>query len=83
VSKTKQVAPVKKNNSQIKQKYSAGDSAPDYVIKKDEVAIGYMEAKDIGADLNKIEKSDQIQRYLKSLDNLVLTDYLEFRFLVR
>ena len=54
--------------------------APDYIIQNKEVPIGYIEAKDIGIDLKKIEKSDQIKRYLKSLDNLILTDYLEFRF---
>jgi len=54
--------------------------APDYIIQKKEVPLGYIEAKDIGIDLNRIEKSDQIKRYLSSLDNLILTDYLEFRF---
>ena len=54
--------------------------APDYIIQKKEVPLGYIEAKDIGVDLNKMEKSDQIKRYLKRLDNLILTDYLEFRF---
>jgi predicted helicase len=54
--------------------------APDYIIQKKEVPLGYIEAKDIGIDLNRIEKSDQMKRYLSSLDNLILTDYLEFRF---
>ena len=54
--------------------------APDYIIQKKEVPLGYIEAKDIGIYLNKIEKSDQMKRYLPSLDNLILTDYLEFRF---
>ena len=54
--------------------------APDYIIQRKEVPLGYIEAKDIGIDLNKIEKSDQMKRYLGSLDNLILTDYLEFRF---
>lgn len=54
--------------------------APDYIIQKKEVPLGYIEAKDIGIDLNKTEKSDQMKRYLSSLDNLILTDYLKFRF---
>jgi len=54
--------------------------APDYVIKRKDIPIGYIEAKDIGVDLSKVERSAQMERYLKSLDNLVLTDYLEFRF---
>jgi Predicted helicase len=55
--------------------------APDYIIQRKEVPIGYIEAKDIGIDLDKIEKTDQLKRYKKSLDNLILTDYLEFRFI--
>lgn len=55
--------------------------APDYIIQRKEVPIGYIEAKDIGIDLDKIEKSEQLKRYKKSLDNLILTDYLEFRFI--
>ena len=54
--------------------------APDYIIQRKEVPIGYIEAKDIGIDLNKIEKTDQLKRYFGSLDNLILTDYIEFRF---
>jgi len=54
--------------------------APDYIVQKKDVPIGYIEAKDIGIDLNRVEKSNQLKRYLESLDNLILTDYLEFRF---
>ena len=54
--------------------------APDYILQRKDVPIGYIEAKDIGFDLDKAEKSAQIKRYLRSLDNLILTDYLEFRF---
>lgn len=56
--------------------------APDFVIRKGEVTIGYIEAKDIGTSLDSVEKSEQLQRYLKSLSNLILTDYLEFRWYV-
>ncbi|NLL90609.1 MAG: N-6 DNA methylase [Dehalococcoidales bacterium] len=56
--------------------------APDYVIKRGEITIGYIEAKDIGANLNEIEKGEQLKRYYKPLSNLVLTDYLEFRWYV-
>jgi len=54
--------------------------APDYIIERKKIPIGYIEAKDINVDLNKTEKTNQLERYLKSLDNLILTDYLEFRF---
>jgi len=56
--------------------------APDYIISRKRVPIGYIEAKDVGENLDKIEKSDQLNRYFSSLSNLVLTDYLEFRWYV-
>jgi len=54
--------------------------APDYVLTRKDLPVGYIEAKDIGESLDKIEKTEQLKRYLESLDNLILTDYLEFRF---
>ena len=54
--------------------------APDYIVQRKDVPLGYIEAKNIGIDLDKIEKSEQLKRYLISLNNLILTDYLEFRF---
>src|SRR5947209_9456061 len=45
--------------------------------------IGYIEAKDIGVSLDKIEKDEQLKRYLHALDNLILTDYLEFRWYIK
>lgn len=56
--------------------------APDFVfIQKSNQKIfrGYAEAKDIGINLDKVEKSNQMERY-SGYDNLFLTDYLEFRF---
>jgi len=44
--------------------------------------LGYVETKDVGRPLDDAERSEQLQRYLKSLDNLILTDYLEFRWYV-
>lgn len=54
--------------------------APDYIIQRKDIPLGYIEAKDIGNDLNKTEKDAQLKRYRESLSNLILTDYLEFRF---
>ncbi|MBN2058051.1 MAG: N-6 DNA methylase [Candidatus Saganbacteria bacterium] len=51
---------------------------PDFVLYK-EVPILYIETKDIGVSLDKVEKSEQMARYF-GYANLVLTDYLEFRF---
>jgi len=54
--------------------------SPDYIVQRGEVPLGYIEAKDVGVDLDREEKSEQMQRYLAGLDNLILTDYLDFRF---
>lgn len=54
--------------------------APDYVITRNICPVGYVEAKDIGTNLDAAEKSDQLRRYRSSLNNLILTDYLEFRW---
>lgn len=60
--------------------------APDYVISKKSahgpVTLGYVEAKDVGKPLDEVERSDQMKRYLPALSNLILTDYLEFRWYV-
>ncbi len=56
--------------------------APDYVVTQGETPLGYIEAKDIGVSLDKTAKSEQLGRYLESLGNLILTDYLEFRWYV-
>ena len=58
--------------------------APDYVIsrKRDTLSIGYVEAKDVGAELGEVEKGEQLKRYLASLPSLLLTDYVEFRWFV-
>lgn len=52
---------------------------PDFVFLRGGVTVGYTETKDIGVDLNKIESSQQMKRYL-GYSNLILTDYLSFRF---
>jgi hypothetical protein len=57
--------------------------APDFIVTKGEIPLGYVEAKDVGVPLDKAEKSEQLERYRESLGNLILTDYLEFRWYVR
>jgi len=52
---------------------------PDFIVLKNDVPILYIEAKDIGTSLDKVEKSEQMVRYF-GYANLVLTDYVEFRF---
>ncbi|MGD0456173.1 MAG: hypothetical protein ABSC21_00320 [Terriglobia bacterium] len=60
--------------------------APDFAVTEKRahgpVTIGHLEAKDVGKDLDEVEKSEQMKRYLPALPNLILTDYLEFRWYV-
>lgn len=53
---------------------------PDFVVTKGKIPIGYIEAKDIGKDLNSKQYQEQFSRYRKALDNLIITDYLSFQF---
>ena len=61
--------------------------APDYAVLRETgqgpLTIGYVETKKIGTSLDQIERGEQMGRYLHALDNLVLTDYLEFRWYVK
>jgi predicted helicase len=56
--------------------------APDYILTKKDIPVGYIEAKDIGdRDLEGAKKTgnkEQFDRYKASLDNLIFTDYLNF-----
>ena len=56
--------------------------APDYILSKKDVPIGFIEAKDIGdkdlAGIKKTGNKEQFDRYKASLNNLFFTDYLDF-----
>ena len=56
---------------------------PDFVVLRQpgNVPIGIVEAKDIGNALSRTEKTQQIKRY-QAHGNLLLTNYLEFRWYV-
>jgi predicted helicase len=54
--------------------------APDYVLTRKDVPIGYIEAKDIGVDLGSKTLKEQFDRYKSGLSNLVFTDYMDFHF---
>lgn len=58
---------------------AVGGNKPDFVVFKDTIPVLYIENKDIGVDLDKIEKSNQMDRYF-GYANLILTDQVEFRF---
>ena len=56
--------------------------APDYNVSRGPVPLGHIEAKDIGKPLDKEANSQQLIAYRDSLSNLILTDYIEFRWFV-
>lgn len=53
---------------------------PDYVITQKKIPVGFIEAKDLGKDLNSKQFKEQFGRYRKALDNLIITDYVWFQF---
>lgn len=58
--------------------------APDYVLTRKDIPVGYIEAKDIGdPDLDgKKNNKSQFDRYKASLNNLIFTDYLVFHLYI-
>jgi len=56
--------------------------APDYILTKKDIPVGFIEAKDVGdKDLEGAKKNgnkEQFDRYKASLGNLIFTDYLRF-----
>ena len=60
--------------------------APDFVVSRMDPAgpqtVGYLECKDVGASLDLAERTEQLRRYRTQLSNLVLTNYLEFRWYI-
>ena len=53
---------------------------PDFVLSKNNIPFGFLEAKDVGKNLDHKLYKEQFERYKNALDNLIITDYLEFRF---
>ncbi|HFG0578708.1 type ISP restriction/modification enzyme [Flavobacterium psychrophilum] len=60
--------------------------APDYILTKKEIEIGYVEAKDIGdkdlAGIKKTGNKEQFDRYKSALPNIIFTDYLDFHLYI-
>ena len=62
--------------------------SPDFQITRNGVPLGYVETKDIGTNLDEIERgkgshAEQFKRYNSALPNWILTDYLQFRWFVK
>jgi predicted helicase len=61
--------------------------SPDFQISRKGTPLGHVETKDIGTNLDEIERGkgphgDQFVRYRDGLPNWLLTDYLQFRWFV-
>jgi len=61
--------------------------SPDFQITRKGVPVGHVETKDIGTDLDEMQRGkgshgEQFIRYRDGLPNWILTDYLQFRWFV-
>jgi len=58
--------------------------APDYVVSRKDIPLGFIEAKNINDDDLEGKKDtgnkEQFVRYRSALNNLIITDYLNFHF---
>jgi hypothetical protein len=56
--------------------------APDFIILRDNIAIGHLEAKDIDIDIRSMKDANkrQQERYVKGLANLIYTNCLDWDF---
>ena len=62
----------------LPKKTEAGN--PDFRVWDGEhFIVGYIEAKTPGTNLDQVETSEQLERYLGTFPNLILTDFYEFR----
>ena len=52
--------------------------SPDFRVTQKGMILGYVEVKALGANLDKVLKSDQIKKYLSFSENIIVTDYLHF-----
>lgn len=59
----------------------SGRGAPDVKFKIGGTILGYLENKKTNADLDQVLKSEQIAKYKKLSDNLIVTNYIEWVWL--
>lgn len=63
----------------VHQETKGGEQGrPDFMVARAGMILGYVEVKEIGENLDKILKTDQIKRYCKLSDNIIVSDYLQF-----
>lgn len=65
-------------------KHRTDCGAPDFVVLRTagHLPIGHIEAKETGVSLADVHDSEQLRRYRQYLPNLILTNYLDFRWYV-
>ncbi len=70
-----------KNNIKIiVQPSKSKGGYPDFKVSNKNIStIGCIEAKIPGTDLNKIAKTEQLERYFNAFHNVILTNFYEFR----
>lgn len=56
--------------------------APDFIVQMNNIPIGFIEAKDLGENLDEILQTEQLERYKTSIGNLILTNYVDFFWIV-
>lgn len=54
--------------------------APDLLVQRRKIAVGYIETKDRGTNLDNFEQAEQFARYLDAFSNLITSNYDEFRW---
>ena len=75
----KEIFPKEKGYFTQQDQRAINGNKPDFIIFKNKVPLLYIEVKKVGEDLDKIEKSDQADRYF-GYSNLIISDYVNFRF---
>jgi len=79
LEKCAQVLPFTGKPTVLVQPKKTDVGIPDFLIRKNGEVVGYIEAKFPDKDLREAEASGQLKRYLESLPNLILTNFLWFR----
>ncbi len=66
----------------INESKQIGGNAVDITVKRNNIAVGYLEAKDINVDINDLKGAniDQHNRYTKKMANLIYTNCLKWDF---
>lgn len=64
--------------TQESQKAEGIFGRPDFKARRGAVTVGYIETKDILSDLDEVLRTDQLKKYLSSINNMIITDYCRF-----